>query len=126
MTGKELNEKIAALCEVGTAAYEAFGGKAIAYIGWFWRDVDFGADSCALGVVPPSARCVNCSRTDYPAQVGFMPDNKWGYDTITVEGEPWRQIKAALEKAAHNPTRDNLKAVDDMIQALYEGEGVRE
>lgn len=113
MDSKELNRRIKEICDSDQDyGYEAFGGKPIAYIGWFWRTVDFDREGTYLfGVLPPD------EEHDYPL-VGFMENNKWDYDYAQASKEQWTQIKELLIQAVEDPTRENLEAVDMAIQGL--------
>lgn len=104
MDSKTLNEKIAEICDDDTH-YEAFGGKSIPYIGWFWRRVNFDRKDYAFGVLPGG-------------ELAFMENNKWGYLRQYCEPEDWVLIKQLLVEAVTDPCRDTLQAVDDKIQSL--------
>jgi hypothetical protein len=133
MTSKELNEKIYAICDAKDLPYEAFGGKAIPYIGWFWRNVDFDKDYCLFGMIP-GRECPNnhdCDRCmedcDGPETlnkpvVGFMENNKWDYNYIRCDGADWITIKELLVKAVRRPSYENFKAVNEKIQGLLKQE----
>lgn len=111
MDSNELNERIAAICD-DDMHYAAFGGKAIPYIGWFWREVNFDHSSCLFGVIPDDEVL-----GDKPL-VGFMENNKWGYGYIHCDGEDWVEIKQLLEAAVTDTCRETLQAVNDKIQSL--------
>lgn len=118
MDSKELNRRIREICDGASFfgapegyGYEAFGGKPIAYIGWFWRQVDFDNFDRLFGVLPPD------EEHDYPL-IGFMQNNKWDYSYVKASEEQWVRIKELLVEAAENPTRDSLEAVDEAIQAV--------
>jgi hypothetical protein len=104
MDSKELNERIEKICDDDNL-YKAFGGKAIPYVGWFWRDVNFDTEDCLFGVLPDG-------------KLGFMENNKWNYDYHYCEPEDWQEIRRLLEIAVAAPSRESLKAVDDKIQSL--------
>ena len=110
MNSNELNERIAAICD-GDIHYEAFGGKAIPYIGWFWREINFDRETGLLGVIPGK-------EAGGKPLVGFMSRNKWSYDYIHCDGEDWAEIKRLLEAAVTDTCRETLQAVDDKIQSL--------
>jgi len=114
MDSKILNDKIREF-EGNTTYYEAFGGKAVPYIGWFWRNVNFDADHCWFGIVPPYE---NTLVLNDRMRVGFMQRNKWDYDEIRCEGDDWSEIKRLLVVAVTEPSRETLGAVDDKIQSL--------
>ena len=115
MNSNQLNDAIAEICDKDGMPYEAFGGKCIPYIGWFWRTVDFDKDSCWFGVMPPLP--------DNPGKtyVGFMENNKWNYPEIVIAGDDWVRVKELLVIAVLDPTHDNLKAVDDKIHSFVDG-----
>lgn len=116
MNSKELNERIAAICDDDTH-YEAFCGKAIPYIGWWWREVDFDRGSCLLGIIPSGTEDISGGANERPL-VGFMSRNKWGYDYAHCDGGDWIEIKRLLEAAVTDTCRATLQAVDDEIQSL--------
>ena len=116
MDSNELNEQIAAICDDDTD-YEAFGGKAIPYIGWWWREINFDRESCIFGVIPGDEEDLSGEVSGKPL-VGFMSRNKWGYDYIHCNGEDWIEIKRLLGAAVVNICRETLRAVDDKIQSL--------
>lgn len=110
MDEKEMNEKISELDGKDDLPYVAFGGKAIPYIGWFWRYVDFDSkhyeeNGYWFGVLPDENR-------------GFMENNKWEYDEVLATPEEWKEIKRLIIKALKNQTRDNFINVNDAIQKV--------
>lgn len=110
MDSKELNRRIREIDESDDPPYICFGGKVIPYIGAFWRDVDFDAECAVFGIIPQDLD------DDVPL-VGFMENNKWGYESYIVKGETWQNIKRLIEKAVKEPTYENWKAVDEAIQS---------
>ena len=108
MKSKKLNKEIEKLSDK-TEIYQCFGWKAIPYIGWFWRTVDFSSDHCFLGVM---------KKDDNKKVIGFMQNNKWDYDSIRVDGEKWEKLKQLLEIAIDKKDHDSLKNVDDYMQSL--------
>lgn len=115
-TSDSLNEKLSAISdEADEYGYESFGGKAIPYIGWYWRNVDFNEQgSYSFGVLPV---ITGFDGNDKP-RVGFMENNKWDYKYITATPEQWKAIKQKLVAVAVKPCRETLKAADDEIQSL--------
>ena len=109
MDSKELNGRILKICDdpEKCGGFEAFGGKSIPYLGWFWRKVDFDSDrkQFAFGVHPTG-------------QVGFMENNKWGYNSVWANKGEWQEIKALLIEAVLDPTKNRFKNVYDAIQKL--------
>jgi len=114
VTSDELNEAISAICD-DNSLYEAFGGKCIPYIGWFWRRVNFDQPDHEFGVLLP-----NTSESDPNpvARVGFMENNKWDYDYVYCPHDKWVEIKELLEAAVMSPSHGSLRAADRAIQAL--------
>ena len=106
MKSNLLNQKIREICD--EEEFEIKGGKCIPYLGWFWRDVDFDADYCVIGIIPGEFK-------------GFMENNKWGYEEFYLEGKEWNELKKLLEIAVKNPSRTLFNNVWDFIQKL-EGE----
>lgn len=107
-----LNAKLAALDE----AY------APPCFGWYWRDVDFTADSVRLAVAPEKAPSWWGSTFEAQFQgkawtgggeVRFCQNNKWGYREFTVEGEAWAKLRELVVALVELPTferRDELVA----------------
>lgn len=117
MNSAELNEELRKIVdEPELYGYEAFGGKAVPYIGWYWRDVDFDSPGpYAFGVLPVYEGTLDDN--DKP-RAGFMENNKWGYEYVTATPEQWAHIKELLVAVVNNPGRDTLAAADAAIQAL--------
>lgn len=117
MKSDELNLKIAEICDDTSIGFEAFGGKAVPYIGWFWRHVDFDDGEChELGILPGIEDPFDSN--DKP-RVGFMVNNKWGYEYVpAVKGKRWEAIRAALVKAVTTRDAADLGAANSLIQAL--------
>ena len=113
MKSEEIN-KIIHSWDSKDMPYEAFGGKAIPYIGWFWRTVNFDSEAYYFGVLPEYK---GLDRND-KVRLGFMENNKWDYDYCFCPSIDWHEIKQLIEEAVKNPTHDTLKAVDDKIQSL--------
>jgi len=121
MTSKELNEKIVAIENREDLDFEAFGGKIIPYIGWFWRDVNFDSEDYYFGILPIYDN--NSFDSNDKERLGFMESNKWDYDYKYCPPEIWKEIKFLLEIAVNNSCVENLKAVNDKIQSLLLNEG---
>lgn len=100
LTSDELNAAIVAL-ETGEE-------KPIPYLGFFWRHVDFDAESYDFGVAPIGGKL----------WVAFMENNKWGYPTVEAKGDAWAAIKLAIRVAVTEPSHQNLGVVKDLLQAL--------
>lgn len=115
MNSKELNEKIAKICD-DTKLYEAFGGKSIPYIGWYWRTVNFDSKDYHFGILPYEG---TLDDNDI-VKVGFMENNKWDYHYIYCPPEKWKKIKTLLEIAVTKPTTNKLRKLDKEIQSLLE------
>jgi len=99
-------------------------GKSLAYIGWYWRDVDF-TEPFVLG------RCKFDGTTipgigvfESPADfIGFMENNKWDYNEIIVSKSFYerfiimlREIKLDHEKN-DKLSLDSLREINDLIQS---------
>lgn len=76
-------------------------GKAIPYIGWCWRDVDF-TQPISFG---------DCG--DF---VGFMENNKWGYPDFTLTPEQDAEAKAMLVGVGAEPTYARCREFWDRVQ----------
>ena len=119
MNSEEINAAIIKLDDHGRSKNEIYhsciGDKIIPYIGWFWRPVNFDRDFCQLGVLP-----IYESRLERnnKVKVGFMENNKWGYDMFKVEGEQWKTLKELIINAVKKKDSDGFGAVDSYMQSL--------
>ena len=103
-TSRELNKKLEALSN-RKDIYSVCGvGKAIPYIGWFWREVMFDNVTLCLG--------------DCGEFIGFMENNKWGYDYVEVNKENSDKLKDMLCNIVDNPTTNSLHELFLFIQSL--------
>jgi hypothetical protein len=80
-------------------------GKCIPYIGWYWRTVNFDSP-IHLG---------HCGKF-----VGFMENNKWGYQEKECTKKDSKQIIILLEKAVKTPTNETLQKAFDYIQESWD------
>lgn len=116
-TSEQLNKRLAEIAdEPEKYGFEAFGGKAIPYIGWYWRTVNFDkVDGYYFGVLP-------IYKSDWEEnnkkQIGFMENNKWDYDEIHANADQWKKIKKLLVAVANKPCEQTLSNVYVAIQAL--------
>lgn len=117
MDSEEMNRRIYKLDGKGDLPYEAFGGKAIPYIGWFWRNVNFDRvdqhSRYGFGVIPTGD-----DGNDRPL-IGFMQNNKWDYDYVWANQEQWDEIKRLIVVALTTMAQEDFKHVDETIQALH-------
>ncbi len=91
-------------------------GKCIPYIGWYWRTVDFDADTFIFGIVPR----IYSEWEKSDGFIGFMENNKWdyAYTRETTEDE-WANIKQLLIRAVAEPLNTiDFQAVFDAIQVI--------
>ena len=111
-TSEELNNKLSDISdEPAKYNFEAFGGKSIPYIGWYWRTVDFDrTDGYWFGEM----------FKDGVRFVGFMTNNKWGYHEFKISSEKWNIIKDLCVAVADNPCRKTLSELNNEIQSLEE------
>lgn len=113
MNSQELNARIREFDDhpEKCGGFDAFGGKPIPYVGWFWREVDFDREGTfCFGVIPA------CDGDG--DLVGFMQDNKWGYPYVVAEPGQWEKIKALVVAAVSEPAAEKFEAVNDAIQGL--------
>lgn len=116
MTSEQLNDKIREIVDDESIDFEAFGGKKIPYIGWFWREVNFDRFldyGYSFGVIPPEE-----DSDTFETFKGFMENNKWGYSTVRATSAQCKTIHAALIKAVTTKSNEDLQAVNDLIQAI--------
>lgn len=79
-------------------------GKVVPYIGWFWREVPFDSrEYISLGHIPGGF-------------IGFMMNNKWGYDEWTPSEEQYDGILRLLHVAMANTNDENLQALFEFMQ----------
>ncbi len=117
MDGKVLNYKVKDICAYDSNIdYDAFGGKPIPYIGWYWRSFNFDNFDRLFGIIPAK------ETPDGKPIVGFMENNKWDYDYVQADEEEWREIRQLLEIAVDDPTNENLNSVHVAIQNLHDEE----
>ena len=110
MNSEELNQRIKEICNSNTE-FDAFGGKPIPFVGWFWREVNFDSETYQFGIIP--------SDKDYDHDlVGFMENNKWDYSYVRANKDEWKYIKKLLTCAVEKPTNEKLESVNNAIQDL--------
>jgi hypothetical protein len=118
MNSDEINKLISKLDNTKPPIYEScIGEKLIPYIGWSWRNVDFDADCISLGVIPAFEGGDYAESNDCP-KVGFMQNNKWGYDEFTIMGDQWKTIKRLITTALEKRDGASFEAVDLYLQSL--------
>lgn len=76
-------------------------GKALPYIGWFWRTVDFD-QPITLG--------------DCGGFIGFMENNKWGYEEWVTTPEQSATIRQLVDVVVTNPGPATLQSLFDFVQ----------
>ena len=92
-------------------------GKAIAYIGWFWRNVDF-TYPIWLGHIKYSG-----GMYEGPADfIGFMENNKWGYESFKITSEQQVKIIEKLVDIKKDSKLDSKKLAEfnEFLQVLGE------
>ena len=109
MKSKKMNKLIRDYDGSDSPPFDAFGGKPIPYLGWFWRDVNFDAETMGFGVMPYLGNRF---------LVGFMQSNKWGYPSVEADKGQWTEIKALITAALKDPISENFRRANDAIQAL--------
>ena len=116
-TSEKLNKKLAEIADESEKyGFEAFGGKALPYIGWYWRNVNFDReDGYEFGILPVIK---SDWETNTKKQIGFMENNKWDYDEVHANADQWKKIKTLLVAVANNPCEQTLSDVYIAIQAL--------
>jgi len=107
LTSDGLNEKLTELearddlvLIRGLAEY----GKALPYIGWYWRDVDWDR------VPYPLADC--------GPFVGFIVNDKWGYDPIVPTVRECGTIRTLAENVAMSGAEVDAQRLFDYLQTL--------
>lgn len=79
-----------AFCSENADNRDCLHGKAIPYLGWFWRGIDFKGPPIPIG----EARL-----KEGAPFVGFMANNKWGYPERCLTEDERLQVIAYLDKA---------------------------
>lgn len=95
----ELNRALSEIA--GRDDLEVRHGKAIPYIGWYWRCVDFDQP---------------ISFGDCGDFVGFMENNKWDYPEFTLTPEQDAEVKAMLRDLAAEPSYPKCRMFWDQVQ----------
>ena len=108
----EINDKLYEICKFTNPPYKAIGHSPIAYFGWFWRFIPLNTWHCRfLGF---SKDILKPNGEPY---VGFMSNNKWEYIEFTSTCRDWLIIRKLLVRVAYNPNEENLKQLDEALQA---------
>ena len=120
MNNKGINEAIWALDGNNESVYQSsMGGKIIPYIGWYWREVNFEAESCWLGILPiyknPILPLLDSNKK---VSVAFMQSNKWGYESFEVKGRNWKKLCRLIKKAVTSLEAKAFREVDLFMQSL--------
>ncbi len=112
MDSPALNEAIREICDRGDEfPVRGLGGeKAIAYYGWYWRDVNFDVPRLRFGDARQSRGF------DVPGWIGFMESNKWGYGAAVADEDLSALIREALEDACSSPSSESCQKVFDLMQ----------
>lgn len=120
-----LNRQISTLCgdvSPSTTPPELLGcrgGKPVPHIGWFWRRVDFDSDKVFLGVITVeelSGYGEGICEGDF---VGFMENNKWGYQSFEVAGERWCRLRAMVAALVEGRTMAQHRELVAYMQELW-------
>ena len=121
LDSKAMNDILYSLDNREDIPYKScIGEKAIPYIGWFWRTVDFNKDYCMLGVLPVYDS--EYESNDKP-KVGFMENNKWNYYEFRIDGEIWKMLKKLIAEALVSFHPKDFEAVDHYMQGLLKDSG---
>lgn len=107
MTSDELNEALFEISTRDDIFITGLGtsGKNIPYIGWYWRNVGFDLP-ISLGILPGE-------------WVGFIENNKWGYDEFDLTSAQSAKVRALCESLAAYPSNKTAQALNDYVQSLY-------
>ena len=96
-------------------------GKCIPYIGWYWRNVDFDSEyGITLGIIPVIRSWFDSNDHEW---IGFMENNKWGYDSFRVKGEQQQKLRQMVEQAVIKPSNAKLQTLFDYMQSLKPNNG---
>lgn len=104
---RDLNERIAAIADMESefaVDWLQSSGKALPYLGWGWRDVDY--DYIDLGYTGGT--------------VWVMQSNKWGYPYYSCSQAECESIIQRLKAIIDAPTRENLRTFYDYLQTFRE------
>lgn len=82
----EYNDFLRSRSDYGDGDADKHGhGKRLPYIGWYWRHLPFASGALPLG---------NCG-----SYIGFMANNKWGYDERDTTAEEFASIMVIIDEA---------------------------
>ncbi len=107
MTSDELNKAIDECCadKELMLSFITHHEKAVPYIGWYWREVNFDTETYRFGVIPGEYK-------------GFMENNKWDYGYAETTPEEWTAIKALLVVAVMKRIPEAFDLVWRAIQCV--------
>jgi hypothetical protein len=123
MNSEEINAAIIQIddhgCETQKIYKSCIGDKIIPYIGWFWRPVNFDKDFCYLGILPTYNKD-DSGFVDHNdvTKVGFMENNKWGYDRFKIKGDQWKTLKELIVESLEWQDGESFNEVDLYMQSL--------
>lgn len=83
--------------------YTEDSGKAVPYIGWFWRGVPFDEKKLTLGSIPGGA-------------IGFMENNKWDYDEWETTEDQRDVIVRLIHVVMDDPSNESFQVLFNYIQ----------
>jgi len=104
---RDLNDRIADIANMETdfeVDWLQSSGKALPYLGWYWRDVDY--DYIVLGYTSGT--------------VWVMQNNKWDYPSYRCSKPECETIINHLIAIVNQPNRENLRAFYDYLQTFRE------
>ncbi len=117
MTSDQINNRLQELDLEPNLPFELFNtGKAVPYVGWLWRQVDFDAfeHGYRVGIFP------DCKEGDEfcPGFIGFMQNNKWDYSYIEALPDDCKEIRRLMEIALEVNEKKDFVLLNNKIQGL--------
>jgi len=103
LDNQHLNDKVSELADDERFTVKGLEGtgKAVPYMGFGWRSVDFDSP-------------INLGDND--RFIGFMENNKWGYDEWVISEEQTKEVRDLVSEVVRSPSNQTLQRLYDYLQ----------